>query len=358
MRRTFAARFVSVAALAALPSASATADDIQVRPEALPVALNRAEAGATAAKVDTTIEASAVEPIGDGRLALVAHDKTDELFVVEVATGKVVGPAVTTDAFPKSPFGCKWEGMTRDAEGNYYAVGSHSGKTAEERKAHAQMFRFRLKGTGAGDDPIAVDASTVVRWNVGGSLASVLARESSQAEKLKIEGLTVVPRPAANGAPARLELAVGLRAPTDLVRVFVTDITKTPEADAELSFDRLFAFDAGEREGVGRELTSLTYLPAWNGFFVVTATEDAANAFHGNALWFLPVDEVPRTGLARPQLVWEFEVAMKAEGIADLPDPGADPSSTARMVITYDNDAHNTHVPSRVQVVRLRRRSR
>ena len=92
------------------------------------------------------LEASGVEPIGDGRLLLVAHDKKVPLRVIETATGRQVGPLLTCDRFPaETPKSSKWEGMARDSEGNYYLVGSHSGKTQGERDEHAKLIRFRLK---------------------------------------------------------------------------------------------------------------------------------------------------------------------------------------------------------------------
>lgn len=250
--------------------------------------------------------------------------------------------------------------MARDDRGNYYLVGAHTGKTEEVLKLQAQMIRFRLNGTGTAADPLAIDPASVRRWKLRDSLVSALGREGADARKLKIEGLSVYTRPAGQGRPARLELAVGLRNPVDLVRVFTADISRDPAPDAERTFERLFAFPAGEREGEAAQLTSLLYLPAWKGFFVVTATEDKGNAFHGNTLYFLPLDEVPAgSGLAAPHRVYDFEVAMKAEGLADLPAPaGSDPARTARLLVTFDNDAHSTHTPSRVQTLRVTRGSR
>jgi hypothetical protein len=204
----------------------------------------------------------------------------------------------------------------------------------------------------------------VKRWKLRDSLASALGREQADVKQLKIEGLCVYTRPAGAGRPERLELAVGLRNPADLVRVFTADISRDPAADTELNFERLFAFPAGTREGEAAQLTSLHYLPAWKGFFVVTATEDKGNAFHGNTLYFLPADEIPAgQGAAAPHRVYDFEVAMKAEGLTDLPGPagpdaGSDPARTARLLVTFDNDVHATKIPSRMQILRLTRGSR
>ncbi len=77
-------------------------------------------------KVNVVIEASGVEPIGDGHRILVAHDKHPSLFVVDVATGRIVGEPITSAKFPEPSKlgGPKWEGMARDSEGNYYIIGA------------------------------------------------------------------------------------------------------------------------------------------------------------------------------------------------------------------------------------------
>ncbi len=356
MRTVILVRGLALAGLAAVSAAGA--DEIRVEPQTVPVALHRdAGSGRGTPKVDLTIEASGVEPIGDGRLVLIAHDKSEELYVAESATGRLVGEPLTCPAFPKTP---KWEGMGRDDTGHYYLVGAHTSKTEEVLKRQAQMIRFRLKGAGTTADPFAIDPASVRRWKLRDSLASALGREGANVKELKIEGLSVYTRPAGEGRPERLELAVGLRNPSDLVRVFTADVSRDPGADAELTFERLFAFPAGEREGEAAQLTSLLYLPAWKGFFVVTATEDKGNVFHGNTLYFLPLDEVPAgRGVAAPLRVYDFEVAMKAEGLTDLPAPaGSDPSRTARLLVTFDNDVHATHIPSRMQTLRVSRGSR
>ncbi len=86
-------------------------------------------------KVNVVVEASGVEPIGDGRRLLVAHDKDPSLYIVETATGLVVGSPLTSSRFPKkNGSGPKWEGMARDSAGNFYLIGAHNGKTDDERE--------------------------------------------------------------------------------------------------------------------------------------------------------------------------------------------------------------------------------
>jgi hypothetical protein len=300
-------------------------------------------------KPDVVIEASGVEPIGDGRRALVAHDKAPALHVVDLATGRLVGEPITSPKFPaQTKTGPKWEGMARDSDGNYYVIGSHSGKTDAERDEKAVLVRFRLKD-GPDGIPIIDDAS-VVRWHVARSLESALrglGLDDAKVAKRKIEGLTVRERKADDGK-ARRELVIGLREPDDKVRALAADITSTPSPDAELELKPLFVFDPGSREGVRAELTSLEYVPALEGFLLTTATEDDDNAFHGNTLWF-----VPDGAADRAVEVATFEVAMKAEGLAVLDARKEGRGVVATLLITFDNDAHTTKIPSRFQTAVL-----
>jgi hypothetical protein len=121
-------------------------------------------------KVDVTIEASGAEPIGDGRRVMVAHDKRTALFVVDVASGRTVGEPINSPKFPEPSKlgGAKWEGMARDAEGNYYIIGAHVGKSDEERKSRSVLLRFRLKD----NDQPAIDDASVVRWDISRPLES------------------------------------------------------------------------------------------------------------------------------------------------------------------------------------------
>ena len=295
-------------------------------------------------KPDVVIEASGVEPIGDGRRFLVAHDKAPALHVVDLASGRLVGAPITSPKFPtQTKTGPKWEGMARDAGGNFYIIGSHSGKTDAEKAEKSILLRFRLKD-GGGDAP-AIDDDSVVRWDIARSLPAALkgsGLDEAKVAKRKIEGLAVRER------EGRRELVVGLREPGDKVRVFVADITATPSPDAELELKPLFAFDAGSREGVQAQLTSLEYVPALEGFLVVTASEDADNVFHGNTLWFVADGATDRAAE-----VATFEVAMKAEGLAVLGARRDGRRAEVRLLITFDNDPHATKIPSRFQTATL-----
>ena len=88
-------------ALASLPVRASWADSIVVEPVTFPAPFFEApRSGETAYRLDNVLEASGVEPIGDGRLLLVAHDKKVPLRVIETATGRQVGPLLTCNEFP------------------------------------------------------------------------------------------------------------------------------------------------------------------------------------------------------------------------------------------------------------------
>jgi hypothetical protein len=333
-------------AMIGLAPAPAWADEFRLESTTLPAPIFDGD------KVDTVIEASAVEPIGDGRRYLVAHDKHPALFVVDAKSGRIQGAPLSSPHFPTpNGAGPKWEGMARDSEGNTYLIGAYQGKTDEERATKSVLIRFRLS---EGDSP-AIDDASIVRWDIGRSLEAVLKAEGlppAEVAKRKVEGLTI--RELKNGdGSLRRELLIGLRAPTDRVRVFLTDITSSPSPDAELELRPAFSFTAEPREGQVSELTSLEYVPALSGFLVVTASEDEGNAFHGNILWFVS-DGDP----TQARKIATFEVAMKAEGMAILGVDKKPERTDVKLLITFDNDAHATKIPSRFQTATLVREAR
>jgi hypothetical protein len=329
-----------------LAPALARAGDFRLESVTIPVPL------LDGAKVNTVIEASAVEPVGDGHRLLVAHDKDPALFIVDTEHGQIIGEPLTSPHFPKkNDAGPKWEGMARDSDGNYYLIGAHNGKTDAERATKSVLIRFRLT---EGDSPTIDDAS-IITWHVGRSLEAALKAEGMSPEQVatrKVEGLSIREQKS-DGAPARRELFIGLREPKDKIHVLLADITAPPSPDAELELKPAFSFPAEKREGEASELTSLEYVPALAGFLVVTASEDATNAFHGNTIWFVADGDTNRA-----QKVATFEVAMKAEGLAVLGAEKTARGTVAKLVITYDNDAHTTHMPSRIQQATLVREAR
>ena len=298
-------------------------------------------------KVDTVIEASGVEPIGDGHRLLIAHDKDPALYIVETASGRILGAPINSPRFPKkNDAGPKWEGMARDSEGNFYLIGAHNGKTDQERATKSVLIRFRLND---GDAP-AIDDASITTWNIARGLEAALnsgGLSPAEVATRKVEGLTIRESKDSDGRAHR-ELFIGLREPKDKVRVFMTDISTPPSTEADLELKLAFAFAAEPREGQASELTSLEYVPELGGFLVVTASEDTANAFHGNTLWFVADGET-----SQAKRVATFEVAMKAEGLAILGCQKDGPRTAVKLLFTYDNDAHTTHIPSRMQTATL-----
>ena len=298
-------------------------------------------------RVDVVIAPSGVAPLGDGRRVLVAHAKAAPLHVVDLATGALVGAPLGSPKFPPTTkTGPNWGGMALDSEGNYYLVGSHSGKSDEERAASSVVIRFRLRD----QDPPAIDDASVVRWNIAGPLETALAGQGLDAARVaerRVEGLAI------REGGGRRELVIGLRKPDDKVRAFTADITEAPSPDAALELRPLFAFDAGRREGVAAQLTSLEYISVMGGFLVLTSTVGADNSFHGNTLWLVA------NGQRRQAREYEtFEVGMKAGGLTVLRVETAGGRTAIKLLITYDNDPHATKIPSRIQTATLIRESR
>ncbi|MHB1559554.1 MAG: hypothetical protein ACYC61_19070 [Isosphaeraceae bacterium] len=336
-------RLTVLAGLWAAACGLARADDLRLEGASLPIPLVDASG-----KVNLIVETSGVEPIGDGRRVLIAHDKHPALFVVDVATGRIAGAPITSPRFPEASKlgGPKWEGMARDSDGNYYITGAHVGKTDEERACKSVLLRFRLQDS---DQP-TIDNASVIRWDIARSLESALRAEGLSDKavgKRKIEGLAVRERRKADGSPAR-ELIVALRNPSDRARAFAADITAAPAHDAELELKPLFSFEPEAREGHTSEMTSLEYVPALEGFLALTAAEDENNAFHGNSLWFI-ADGQPHGA----RKVATFEVAMKAEGLTVLSVTKDGGRTAAKLLIAFDNDPHATKIPSRIQTVTL-----
>jgi hypothetical protein len=338
-------RAVVILGVIGLAQSVSRADEFRLESATLPAPL------LDEGKVNVVIEASGVEPIGEGRRFLIAHDKDPALFVVDAATGRIMGAPLTSPRFPKlNGSGPKWEGTARDSDGNIYLIGAHTGKSDEERVTKSVLIRFRLKD---GDTP-SIDDASIIRWDIARSLEAVLKADGlapAEVAKRKIEGLAIRETKAAEGSTRR-EMVIGLREPSDKVRAFSVDITASPSPDSELELKPVFAFVAEPREGVTSQLTSMEYVPALGGFLIVTASEDEANAFHGNILWFVADGE---TSQARK--IAKFEVAMKAEGLAILGVDKDARRTAVKLLITYDNDAHATKIPSRFQTATLVRQS-
>ena len=317
-------------------------------------------------QVETVIESSGIEPLGNGTHILVVHDKSPGLRVFDRESGQTVGNPLTCPAFPEGlAVGPKWEGLAHDSHGGYYVIGSHSGKDDNERTQRAYLFRFQVVGDGSTERPWAIQADSVRRWHIADSLLKNLTTTGLATDRIdrrKIEGLAVRETYDPAGKVQDRYLAIGLREPDELVRVFEVNISSLPEPESQLDLRPAFTFAAG-RSPDGQENMQLTSLERVNegtnrGYFVVTASEDAENVFHGNRLWFVPDQQLADTkaGVSvTPELVWTFEASQKAEGFAIL-NSGPDHALTA--IVVFDNDAHKTRTPSRFQRLTLKHRTR
>ena len=300
--------------------------------------------------------------IGDGSLLLVACDKNACLSVVEAATGRIK-QSFSVGVFDNRP---KWEDLAHDDEGAYYVIGSRFVEepaeegTQKRLMAVPRLLRFRLRSDGAGGTPFAIDSESIVEWDIGDALAAEGYRRDPRKNEVNIEGLTVRTLRDKAGQVTLRELVVGLREPHNPIRVYASNITQLPAPNAKLALSPLFRFYAGERQGILSQLSSIDYMPEWNGFFILTSTEDRSNRYHGNTLWFLsderisasrpaqlPPDKIKLGDLrlVEPQKVWLFGPDGKAEGVCVLSEEAASSGSQvrrARLALVYDNDTAKT----------------
>ena len=313
--------------------------------------------------------------IGDGSLLLVACDKNACLSVVEAATGRIK-QSFSVGVFDNRP---KWEDLAHDDEGAYYVIGSRFVEEAAEggveKKIIAvpRLLRFRLRSVDPGETRFAIDSESIVEWDIGDALAAEGYRRDPRKNEVNIEGLTVRTLRDKAGQVTLRELVVGIREPNSPIRVYASNITQLPAPNAKLALSPLFRFSAGERQGILAGLSSIDYMPAWNGFFILTSTEDKSNRYHGNTLWFLsdekisgsrpaqvPPDKIKLGDLrpVEPQKVWVFGLDAKAEGVCVLSEEAASSGSQtrrARLALVYDNDTAKTGNPGALQFVTLLR---
>ena len=268
------------------------------------------------------IEPSAVEPIGDGTNLLVADDRTQALLIVnakrrEVAKEKL--PIPPGGSFPK------WEAMAKDRQKNYYLIGILAG-----------LFRFHLKDEAE---------TTPAKIKIEGEIEKLTFKQSDDLKNCppaRIEGLTVWVNDSGEE-----ELVIGKRDDTlDTIHVYRAKIT----ADKQLLVKPFFEFGVPKVENavnVKWHLSSIEYVPDWEGFLVVTSTESIDNKFYGNMLWFVSNEELKGPQQSSPACNFRvvtpimsevFEPAMKAEGLAILKSAE---KAKLSVVIVFDNDYGN-----------------
>jgi hypothetical protein len=371
MRRILASFTLVFGLVVLLPALAVRAQEVQVEIVQPPMRFLTADTG----REDRRIEPSGVATIGDGSLLLVACDKNACLSVVEAATGRIK-QSFSVGVFDNRP---KWEDLAHDNEGAYYVIGSRFVEQPTEDgmqkrlMAVPRLLRFRLRSDGPGGTSFAIDSESIVEWDIGDALAAEGYHRDPRKNEVNIEGLTVRTLRDKAGQVTLRELVVGIREPHNPIRVYASNITQLPAPNAKLALTPLFRFYAGERGGILSGLSSIDYMPAWNGFFILTSTEDRSNRYHGNTLWFLsdekilasrpaqvPPDKIKLGDLrlVEPQKVWLFGLDGKAEGVCVLSEEAASIGSQvrrARLALVYDNDTAKTGNSGALQFVTLLR---
>jgi hypothetical protein len=354
-----------------LSALAARAEEVHVEVVQPPMRFLTGDTG----REDRKIEPSGVEPIANGSLLLVADDKNESLIVVEAATGRV-NQSLSLRAFDNRP---KWEALTRDDEGAYYVIGSHFVEDPAEAGAQkkltdvSRLLGFRLRSDGAGGTPLVIDPESIIEWDITDALAVEGYHRDPRKNEVNIEGLAVRTLRDPVGHVTLRELVIGLREPHNPIRVYAANITQLPAANAKLALNPLFRFDAGKRRSTLSQLSSIDYMPAWKGFFILTSTEDKSNRYHGNTLWFLSDEKISASRpaqlphdklkladlrLVEPRKVWLFGLDAKAEGICVLSEEAASSGGQtrrARLALVYDNDTKKTGHPGLLQFITLLR---
>jgi hypothetical protein len=284
-------------------------------------------------------------------------DENKDLLVVEAKSGKIKKFLNLTVIEKKA----KWEGLARDEENNYYVVGSHSVKKGvtdpEKLKNRTHLLRFRLEMTASDINTLKI--VEVIEWDISDSLKSEGYNSNPPDNKVKIEGLAVRTAFTKDKKIAKRELIVGLREPDAPVRVLIADITNKA-AKEKLSLQRFFTFEPGmlsasktdKDKTINLRLSSIEYIPLWEGFIILTSTEDEANKFHGNVIWFLADKNIAAGAPVKPEKIGTFNLEFKAEGICVYPDKN-NSAKNLRVVLVHDNDGEATHLSSSIQYVNL-----
>ena len=371
MRRILASFTLVFGLVVLLPALAVRAQEVQVEIVQPPMRFLTADTG----REDRRIEPSGVASIGDCSVLLVACDKNACLSVVEAATGRIK-QSFSVGVFDNRP---KWEDLAHDDEGAYYVIGSRFVEQPTEDGAQKRLMAvprllsFRLRIESGGGTPFVIDSESIIEWDIGDALAAEGYHRDPRKNEVNIEGLTVRTLRDKAGQVTLRELVVGIREPHNPIRVYASNITQLPAPNAKLALTPLFRFYAGERGGILSGLSSIDYMPAWNGFFILTSTEDRSNRYHGNTLWFLsdekilasrpaqvPPDKIKLGDLrlVEPQKVWLFGLDGKAEGVCVLSEEAASIGSQvrrARLALVYDNDTAKTGNSGALQFVTLLR---
>ncbi|HKO42890.1 MAG TPA: hypothetical protein VJU84_06360 [Pyrinomonadaceae bacterium] len=291
-----------------------------------------------------SVEPSGVAPIGDGTYLLVADDNTRDLLIVEKQTGKILRTNVVIPGLNRYP---DWEAMAKDGE-DFYLIGSKG-----------LLFRFRLNEQEKDWSKIQVTAAKeLVISNFG------LVKTELKGRRPEIEGLAIYSN------DQKKELVVGIRERqsvgprTAAIHFFGAEIV-----EAALTLKPFFKFDATEPAVPGAaevawHLSSIEHVPDWNGFLVMTTTENA-DRYYGSILWFVPEAQlkqppnaqgpfrlvVPTRSKVFQESIPGGRPGIKAEGLAVLSNMDSKlAKQTVSAVIVFDNDSR---APSALLLVEL-----
>ena len=281
-------------------------------------------------KDNPNVEPSGVEPIGDGTYLLVADDNTRDLLIVEKQTGKILRSNLVIPGLNRN---ADWEALAKDGE-DFYLIGSKG-----------LLFRFRLNEQEKDSSKIQVTAAKEIGIN-----NFDLVKTELKGRRPEIEGLAIYSN------DQKKEVVIGIRErqattpQTAAIHFFRAELL-----ESGLTLQPFFKFAASEPAVPGAadlswHLSSLEYVPHWNGFLVMTTTEKQDRYF-GSVLWFVQEGQLngnpTRQGFhsvtpVRSKVFQESisggRPGIKAEGLAVLPD-GASRKDTISVVIVFDNDS-------------------
>ena len=265
------------------------------------------------------IEASGIEPVGDGTF-IVADDRKRDLLLLD-SQGAVINSLPLPRELGDYP---KWEALAKDGAA-YYLIGSYQA----ERWSH--LMRFRVAGR---QKQMTVEAGSLREYK--------LDLGPCKLPNLRVEGLAIRQR----------QLVVGLREDSERTRVCAGDLPTGQNQN--ISVKPLFALQTPRTQKADWHLSALDYV-AGRGYLVLMSTEYGNNEFDGNKVWFVSdrlladkktgsspdgfkqIDEAPAS--------CPFQSDMKAEGIAVTSTRG----DTVSVVIVFDNDNSVTGKPSKLQ---------
>lgn len=291
---------------------------------------------------ETAIVPAGIATIGGGERVLVADARGGSLHMIDVATGAIVGKPLTSPRFPEATgTGPDWAGLAADSKGNFYLVGSNSGRTDEERAARGWLVRFRLK---EGEAP-AIDDASVACWDLSRSIDEALKAlklDAAAIEGRRVEGLAI------REGGGRRELVLGLRRPSDKIRALAADITTPPSPGAAMAFRSLFGFDAGHPEGGVEQLVAMEHVAEMGGTVVLTSAIGDDGVSRGNTIWLVPNGERRRANRYAT-----LEPGSTAGGLSVLGVRSGGLGTTIHLLITYDRKPGATAAPGRFQKVTL-----